>query len=681
MGPILFLLPLATFSVLLLHFLGRASDYPADADVPWRKAFLLAAIFWGSFIALSSEILSLFSLINRSSLAVTWALALVGILSYAWSRGSVSRGYGQLRKLRLPAGLAERILLGGVVTLFMMLLLVAWIAPPNNVDSLLYHMSRIMHWAQNGNLEHYATGYHNQLFMPPWAELTNLHLRILWGSDRPANLVQWFSMVGSVVIASGVGELLGLRRKGQLLTGVFVASIPMGILQATSTQNDYIAAFWAVCSAYLVTLSFSRRLSPLEIAALSLSLGLGIMTKVTFFVYGFPIGVTYLLVELRKRGMRRALTSGAAIAGFIALTNAGVWVRNFHTYGGPYGTIDLMNSALAPTRLIERSKTDDSSSSGTDQNLTANPDAIEFSKRLAQIALWPISRISQAASLNLVTPSFAINHLAWSVLDEFPLLFNGVVSGSLMNAAWNHEDTAGNPLHLFLALLSVPLVAVGFRGHQSGGRIWGYSLMAGSTFLLLPLVIDRGSSGFGIRYQLPFFVLWAPIVGAATQTIRSRALMTGLGFALLMFAIPYALLNNTRPIIGRPPWPTRTRSVFVASSSEIIFASNPGIRRQYQELISELNVSGCRDIGLRIDSGDLEYLFWWLLGAPQSGHRIESIYVLQSLEQYLDPTFKPCAIICTICGNQQRMHNLVLHMADSQVSLYLGPDYRYEDDS
>ena len=205
--------------------------------------------------------------------------------------------------------------------------------------------------------------------------------------------------------------------------------------------------------------------------------------------------------------------------------------------------------------------------------------------------------------------------------------------------------------------------------------------MAGSTCLLLPLVIQRGSSGFGIRCQLPFFVLWAPIVGAATQTIRSRGLVIGLGFTLLMSGIPYALLNNTRPIIGMPPFPTRTRSIFVASSSEIMFASNHSVRRQYQELVSKLDVSGCQDIGLRIDSGDLEYLFWWLLGAPQSGHRIGSIDILQSLGQYSDPTFKPCAIICTICGNQQRLHNLDLHMADSNVKLYLGPDYRYEDDS
>ena len=178
-----------------------------------------------------------------------------------------------------------------------------------------------------------------------------------------------------------------------------------------------------------------------------------------------------------------------------------------------------------------------------------------------------------------------------------------------------------------------------------------------------------------MRYQLPFFVPWAPIVGAATQSIRSRALMIGLGFTLWVSGLPYALLNDTRPIIGMPPWPTRTRSVTVASSSEIMFASNPSIRRQYQELVSELDVSGCQDCGLRIDSADLEYLFWWLLGAPQSSHRIESIYILQSLEQYSDLTFKPCAIICTICGNQQRLHNLDLHMADSQVKLYLGPDY------
>lgn len=117
MGPIAFFLPLATFSVLFLHLLGRANDCPSDVKVQSRKAFLLTAIFWGSFVALSSEILGLFSLINRSSLVVAWALGLVTILSYAWSRGSVNRGYWQLRNLRLPAGLAERMLLLGVSTL------------------------------------------------------------------------------------------------------------------------------------------------------------------------------------------------------------------------------------------------------------------------------------------------------------------------------------------------------------------------------------------------------------------------------------------------------------------------------------------------------------------------------------------------------------------------------------
>lgn len=51
MGPIPFFLPLATFLLLSLHLLGRANDCPADVKVQWRKAFLLAAIFWGSFVA------------------------------------------------------------------------------------------------------------------------------------------------------------------------------------------------------------------------------------------------------------------------------------------------------------------------------------------------------------------------------------------------------------------------------------------------------------------------------------------------------------------------------------------------------------------------------------------------------------------------------------------------------
>jgi hypothetical protein len=47
----------------------------------------------------------------------------------------------------------------------------ALITPPNMYDSMTYHMSRVVHWIQNGSLAHYPTSIGRQLFLPPGAEL------------------------------------------------------------------------------------------------------------------------------------------------------------------------------------------------------------------------------------------------------------------------------------------------------------------------------------------------------------------------------------------------------------------------------------------------------------------------------------------------------------------------------
>ena len=73
-----------------------------------------------------------------------------------------------------------------------------------------------------------------------WAEIAILNLRILWGTDKPANLVQWGSLVGSLVAVSGVARLLGIGNRGRLLAVALAVSLPAAVLQATSTQNDLV---------------------------------------------------------------------------------------------------------------------------------------------------------------------------------------------------------------------------------------------------------------------------------------------------------------------------------------------------------------------------------------------------------------------------------------------------------
>ena len=77
------------------------------------------------------------------------------------------------------------------------------------------------------------------------------------------------------------------------------------------------------------------------------------------------------------------------------------------------------------------------------------------------------------------------------------------------------------------------------------------------TYLLLPIVIGHADSFWGVRYQLPFFVLWAPVFGYAIARFE-RTWLTASSFVLLTLAsLPWLMFNNIRPLIGMPPWPTK----------------------------------------------------------------------------------------------------------------------------
>jgi len=90
-------------------------------------------------------------------------------------------------------------------------------------------------------------------------------------------------------------------------------------------------------------------------------------------------------------------------------------------------------------------------------------------------------------------------------------------------------------------------------------------------------------------------------------------------------------------------------------------------------MTADIAASSCKDVGLRIDSHDLEYVFWWLLEAPQNRIHIETIYPLPELQRYKDPEFEPCAAICTICTDEASIYDLPLYHDYGSVKLYLTP--------
>jgi len=274
----------------------------------WRSSALAASVIWGVLLVFITELLSIFNLINFKFILLSWGLitlmlCIVAFCLYLFNADSkinlIPACFPQ--KIEFNKYLASLLIL---LTLNVLILgLIAFIAAPNNSDSVTYHMSRVIHWIQNANIAHYPTNITRQLYSGPFAEFVILHLQILSDGDRFANLVQWFSMIGSVIGASLIAKQLKADIRGQSFSAVIASAIPMGILQSSTTQNNFVVSFWLVCFVYyLLKLKEIENEKSVLIysCAGGIALGLAFLTKATAYVISLPFLIWLFISVIKK---------------------------------------------------------------------------------------------------------------------------------------------------------------------------------------------------------------------------------------------------------------------------------------------------------------------------------------------------------------------------------------------
>ncbi|MEZ4900809.1 MAG: hypothetical protein R2822_03175 [Spirosomataceae bacterium] len=176
----------------------------------------------------------------------------------------------------------------------MPLLFLALYSVPNNVDSINYHLTRVVCWLQNHNVKHYPTFHVQQLYHNVMSEYILLHVLALSGHDFFLHLVQFSAMVGSILGVGLIAQLMGLSYNGQLIISILQLSLPIGVLEATTTQNDYVATFFFIGFVYF-GLRFRKTIVWQDALWMSVCLALGGFTKYPVFstrfltVYGLVL--------------------------------------------------------------------------------------------------------------------------------------------------------------------------------------------------------------------------------------------------------------------------------------------------------------------------------------------------------------------------------------------------------
>lgn len=608
-------MPLLFFGITLLY-LGVAN--------PWRVAFVKAAVVWGLVVVASIEALSPLRAVSLPALTAIWTFASVAVALGVWRQRVVlaTRLRPMLRE-RPRWTLAMAVL--PIAALVAATGVTAFVAPPNTYDSMAYHMARVAHWTANRTVADYPTSILRQLYQGPWSEFAVLQFQVLVGDDHLANLVQWFSMIGSVAGVSVIAHQLGAPARGQVLAAIVVATLPMGILQASSTQTDYVLAFWLVCSVSLA-LAFVTRPTPQSACWFASSLGLAMLTKGTAYVFAAPMVVVlgyWMLTRLRSRLAWSAL----AIFSIPLLINSGYYMRNQTLIQNPLAPASdramLVNANYGPQAIVSNLLRDAVLQLGT-----PNTDLNDWLERGVTRAH------SQLLHIGLSDPSTTYPGTTFRV-----------------NALSMDEDYAGNPIHTLLAMAAV-LVTFGLAFRRAPPVLLIYSGGLVAAFLLF--VVYLKWQPWSSRLELPLLVLAGPLIGVVLAKRANAAVVGIFGAALFFAAVPWVIDNQTRPLVGfalptainpTPRYLHVGATIFNTSRTDLYFVKRQELKHPYVEVVARADQLNCREIGFWSGAADWEYPLWVL--ANQSSHpsRIDSVFVNNESIQTTRFGPTPCVVV------------------------------------
>lgn len=335
----------ATTLGLFLRYQPRNGPYTAI-----RLSVVKSLMFHGVIIFFYNEVFSFFNLISPLTARLYWFI--IAVVTCGWlvrslgGKADLQPLIHQLKNVAKLNGLDGRsrfLIYTGLIFLILPLLALAVYTPPNNFDSNHYHLSRVLYWLINHNLDHYPTMFVQQLYHNVFAEYLVLHTFLLVGSDQLANIIQFGAMLGSIASVSLLAKRIGLRYRGQLLAGVLILCLPIGLFESTSTQVDYVACFFFTSFVMFGYWFLDRPERPTLVWFL-LALVFGSFTKYPVLFFALPFVIYFAIQILRRHGLRFGLATLAGAMLLYALVFSPFFARN-------YAMFDSILSPQATSRL------------------------------------------------------------------------------------------------------------------------------------------------------------------------------------------------------------------------------------------------------------------------------------------------------------------------------------------
>jgi hypothetical protein len=551
-----------------------------------RLAFVKVFLSISLISYLLVEVLSFNNQLSFTSISIAWGLVAVGIGIFLWKNNS--NIHFTIISFKAIEKRYQWLLIFGFIFVLLPLLLLSIFIPPNNWDSLAYHLPRIEHWIQNKNIYPYPTNLIRQIITPPFSEYVLLQLRILSVNDCFLNLLQYFSLIGVLFITTQLFQFLKINYKGQILLCAVLISLPMLIFQSTTTQTDLLSAFYLLAF-ILFSYLFVQDNNKASFIYLVIALSIGILTKYTIAIFALPF-ILYIIYHVLKQKNLSLLLFATTSSVIIAAIVLGPFLyRNYLAFGSLTGNeyfgASMSNSKISFAYTISNS----------------------------------IKNIADFISVQMN----AFNHLMLSFIDSIHLLIG--ISVNDKGANWNemnfivnnhlNEDSAGSLLHFIIFIVSLVLL---FRWKD---KKWVVLYIAGLllTFFIYSSIFRY--SPWNNRLFLPLTLLFMLASSYIfIKSIKNESFLFSIAVFLFIISLFPVYMNRAKPIIIDPFYLKRvlshspkaaegSKTIFQKTREENYFVWTPFLQKQLDTVFENIPPTANK-INLSTEFDSHEYMIW-----------------------------------------------------------------------
>jgi hypothetical protein len=341
----------ATLVLVATAGLAAAALRLTQATAYALAVYLLA---WAEIVLLG-EALSLAGAANAVGYALGEAVLLVAAL-VAWQlRGRPLPPRPALRPLAFrahPLLLALAVAVGAALV-YQAFLVVA--SPPNNFDSMTYHLSRVAAWYHDGGIHYLDAHTSRQNLLPPNSELAILYTFVFLGRDLLAAAPQLLAELAVLAAVYGCARRLLFPRSAALFAALTTATLTEFALQSVTTQNDLVAAAFVAAAAYFL---LGRSRTELPLVGLAFALAVGTKTTAVFAAPALAL-VAFALLPRRWMLELAAWSAAAFLAvgsfGYaLNLRETGHLLPSGPEFAGISPTITLRGTISTSARVLFR---------------------------------------------------------------------------------------------------------------------------------------------------------------------------------------------------------------------------------------------------------------------------------------------------------------------------------------